>query len=107
MQWIQDPRAVLTELFTSLCNIAFIPFKKNSVLPFTTLILICFSNRTGTSVDDGKSRVKDETRLPVLNLPLCHWSSQLFDLRAPSSTEVPVLLLNQPTVSVTRWSWVW
>ena len=56
MQWIQDPRAVLTELFTSLCNIAFIPFKKNSVLPFTTLILICFSNRTGTSVDDGKAR---------------------------------------------------
>ena len=24
----------------------------------------------------------------MLNLPLCHWSSQLFDLRAPSSTEV-------------------
>ena len=32
----------------------------------------------------------------MLNLPLCHWSSQLFDLRAPSSTDVPVLLLNQP-----------
>jgi len=31
----------------------------------------------------------------VLNLPLCHWSSQLFVLRAPSSTDVPVLLLNQ------------
>ena len=29
------------------------------------------------------------------NLPLCYWSSQLFDLRAPSSTNVPVLLLNQ------------
>ena len=29
-------------------------------------------------------------------MPLCHWSSQLFDLRAPSSTDVPVLLLNQP-----------
>ena len=29
------------------------------------------------------------------NLPLCHWSSQLFDLRAPLSTDVPVLLLNQ------------
>ena len=39
----------------------------------------------------------------MLNLPLCHWSSQLFDLRAPSSTDVPVLLLNQPIVSrVTR-----
>ena len=30
------------------------------------------------------------------NLPHSHWSSQLFDLRAPSSTDVPVLLLNQP-----------
>ena len=29
------------------------------------------------------------------SLPLCHWSSQLFDLRAPLSTDVPVLLLNQ------------
>ena len=33
------------------------------------------------------------------NLPLCHWSSQLFDLRAPLSTDVPVLLLNQPIIS--------
>ena len=33
------------------------------------------------------------TRLLVLNLPLCHWSS--LDLQAPSSTDVPVLLLNQ------------
>ena len=31
----------------------------------------------------------------MYNLPLRHWSSQLFDLRAPSSTDVPVLLLNQ------------
>ena len=29
------------------------------------------------------------------SLPLCHWSSQLFDLRAPLSIDVPVLLLNQ------------
>ena len=50
----------------------------------------------GTSFDDGKARGKDLTRLPVPNLPLCHWSSQLFDLRTPSSTDVPVLLLNQP-----------
>ena len=27
---------------------------------------------------------------------MANWSSQLFDLRAPSSTDVPVLLLNQP-----------
>ena len=52
-----------------------------------------FSNRTGTSVG---ARGKDQTRLPVPNLPLCHWSSQLFDLRAPSSNDVPVLLLNRP-----------
>ena len=32
----------------------------------------------------------------MFSLPLCHWSSQLFDLRTPSSTDVPVLLLNQP-----------
>ena len=32
-------------------------------------------------------------------MPLCHWSSQLFDLRAPSSTDVSVLLLNQPNIS--------
>ena len=35
------------------------------------------------------------------NLPLCHWSSQLFDLHAPSSTDDPVLLLNQPLVLTT------
>ena len=36
-------------------------------------------------------------RLPVNILLLCHWSSQLFDLCALSSTEdVPVLLLNKP-----------
>ena len=32
------------------------------------------------------------------NLPLCDWLSQLFNLRAPSSTDVPVLLLNQPVI---------
>ena len=30
------------------------------------------------------------------NLPLCDWSSQLFDLRTPSSTDVPVL--PQPSI---------
>ena len=35
------------------------------------------------------------------NLPLCHWSSQLFDLRAPSSTDVPFLLLNQAIIGST------
>ena len=39
-------------------------------------------------------------RLPVLNLPLYHWSSQLFDLCVPSSTDVPILLLNQPSVTL-------
>ena len=34
--------------------------------------------------------------LPVPNLPLCHLSSQSFDLHALSSTDVPILLLNQP-----------
>ena len=58
-------------------------------------ILGWFSNRTGTSVDNGKARRKDLTWLQVFNLPFCHWSSQ-FDLRALSSTDVLVLLLNQP-----------
>ena len=54
------------------------------------------NNKSGTSFDDGRARRKEETRLPVSTFPLSHWSSQLFDLRAPSSTYVPVLLLNQP-----------
>ena len=32
----------------------------------------------------------------MFNLSLCHWSIQLFDLCVPSSTDLPVLLLNQP-----------
>ena len=40
----------------------------------------------------------------MLNLPLCHWSSQLFDLCAPSSADVPVLSLNQPNASQKNWS---
>ena len=35
------------------------------------------------------------------NLPHSHWPTQLFDLRAPSSTDVPVLLLNQPMIGTT------
>ena len=51
----------------------------------------------GTSVDNEKARGKDSTRLSVLNLPPCHWSRQLFNFRAPSSPDVPVLFLTQPT----------
>ena len=40
----------------------------------------------------------------MLNLLLCHWSKQLSDLRAPSSTHVPVLLL-QPSVVVAKTSY--
>ena len=52
--------------------------------------------RTGTSVDDLKARGKDQIRLPLPNLPFCHRSSQMFDLRAPLSNDVPVMLLNRP-----------
>ena len=38
-------------------------------------------------------------RLPALNLQLYHWSSQLFDLCVLSSTDIPILLLNQPCVA--------
>ena len=70
-----------------------------------------FSNSTGTSVDDGKARAKDtrhsgaqkkthDFRCPIFRSAklLCYWSSQLFNLRAPSSTDVPVLLLDQPII---------
>ena len=57
----------------------------------------------GTSVNEGKACRKDYSWLLVLNLPLCHWSSQLFDLHVPSSTDVPVLLLNQ--LNVVPWAW--
>ena len=53
-----------------------------------------FSNRTGSSVGDGKARGINATSIPVPKLPFCFWSSQLFDLRAQSSTGVPVLLLS-------------
>ena len=42
-------------------------------------------------------RAEGTTQPPVPNLPLSHWSSQLFDLRAQWSTDVPVLLLSQPS----------
>ena len=48
-------------------------FKKEKQNVFS---LRWFSHRTGTSVDDGKARGKDWTRLPVPNLPLYHRSSQ-------------------------------
>ena len=77
-----------------------------AALVHTSLFFQCFditydllgsiNNRTGMPVDDGKVHGKDQTRLPVPNLPICHWSRQLFDLRMPSSTDIAVLLLNQP-----------
>ena len=41
----------------------------------TGRVLGWFSNRTETSVDEGKARGKDWTPFPVPNLLLCHWSS--------------------------------
>ena len=57
-----------------------------------------FSNEMVTSVDNRKVCGKEKTQLQVPNLMLCHWSSLLFDLHAPLSTHIPVLLLNQPNV---------
>ena len=48
-------------------------------------LLDWFSNRMGMSVDDRN-----------VNLLLSYWSNQLFHLRVLSSTDAPVLLLNQP-----------
>ena len=69
------------------------------------LMLGWLSNRMGTSVDDGKARGKDRTRLPVPYLPICRWSSQLFDLGVSSSAGVPVLMLNQPIIYSITVAW--
>ena len=69
------------------------------------LMLGWLSNRMGTSVDDGKARGKDQTRLPVPNLPICRWSSQLFDLGVSSSAGVPVLMLNPPIIYSITVAW--
>ena len=48
---------------------------------------------------------RDLTTRKGLNSTICRshdWSSQLFDLRAPSSTNLPVLLLNQPIAIVKK-----
>ena len=48
----------------------------------------------------GKRAVRTKLDFRCPSLPLCHWSSQLFDLCAPSSTDVPVMLLNQPIMAL-------
>ena len=63
-----------------------------------SFIKVIISNRTGTSVDDGERK---------LNNWLDQWQSgklgtgsrvQSFPRAFPSSTDVPVMLLNQPNV---------
>ena len=44
-------------------------------------------------------RTKRDFRCPII-LPLCHWSGQLFDLHVPFSTDIPILLLNQPSINI-------
>ena len=46
----------------------------------------------------GKRAVRTKHDFRVPNLPLCRWSSQLFDLGASSSSGVPILMLNQPII---------
>ena len=40
-------------------------------------------------------RTKHDFRCSICRTAIGQWSSQLFDLRAPSSSDVPVLLLNR------------
>ena len=85
---LSDLRSLtLIQIITMECTLSLSSFKH---------IIGWFSNRTGTSVDNGKACGKDWTWFQVPNLPLCYWSSQLFNLCAPLSTDIPVLLLNQP-----------
>ena len=49
-------------------------------------------------------RTKQDFQFPICRSAiLCHWPSQLFDLRAQLSTDVPVLLLNQPNWEKGHW----
>ena len=85
---LSDLRSLtLIQIITMECTLSLCSFRH---------IIGWFSNRTGMSVDNGKAGGKDWTRLPVPNLPLFYWSSQLFNLYTPSPTDVPVLSLNQP-----------
>ena len=43
--------------------------------------------------------------LPVPNLPICRWTSQLFELGASSSSGVSVLMLNQPIIYSITVAW--
>ena len=52
------------------------------------------SNRTGTSFDDGKARGKDLTRLPVPNLPLCHWSTPRQNIYACATLSISGLFFS-------------
>ena len=46
---------------------------------------ICrFSKDNATSNVNAKALEKDSTLLPVLDFTICHWSTRLLDLRAPS-----------------------
>ena len=54
-----------------------------------------FVQKTSGQLTTGKGAERTKRNLPVPNLLLCPWSSQS-DLRAASSTDAPVLLLNQP-----------
>ena len=57
-----------------------------------------FSNRTVTSVDNGK---RAESTKHDFQCPTCRSAigqASFFNLRAQSSTDVPVLLLNQPNL---------
>ena len=66
------PNRLVTQLIEDTTTASLGTMKQRNSAKFT--ITGWLSNRTGTSVDDGKARGKDQTRLPVPNLPLCHWS---------------------------------
>jgi len=61
-----------------------------------------YSKRTGTSFDDEKARRKEGTKLDF-RCPICRSTTgqaSFFNLLAQSSTDVPVLLLNQPILKI-------
>ena len=57
-------------------------YSREYVIFYTTTCR--FSKDNAKSNMNAKAHGKDWTQLPVLDFPMCHWSSRLLDLRAPS-----------------------
>ena len=88
----------------SFCINFAVPCYLSHLLLLLNLSFACtigwFSNRTGTSVDDGMHKLNnwlDQWQSGKLGSGSHVWS---FPCAFPSSTDIPVLMLNQPIVTI-------